>query len=62
MEREKNENWSLWCHLYVNDFYYFIKCDHINGKEAMKNILLLLHWLIPQNKMAGIDGIDTEFL
>lgn len=61
MEREREGDWSLRRHLHVGAFYYFLKCDHVNGKEARKTIHFLLHRLRLQNKIAGIDGIDTEF-
>lgn len=60
MERGREGDWSLRCHLHVDAFYYFIKSDHVNGKEAVKNIHVLLHRLRRQNKMAGINGIDTD--
>ena len=38
---EEEEKWSLCYHLYVHVLYYLIKCDHVNGKEAMKKIFIL---------------------
>lgn len=36
LERGREGDWSLRCHLPVDAFSHFIECDHVNGKEAVK--------------------------
>ena len=57
---EEEEKWSLCYHLYVHALYYLIKCDHVNGKEAMKKIFILATWA--GNRKIRWIGSHTKFL